>query len=682
MAMPSAPREARAKPSLALVSTSLFLACIVLPAAHAGSLFSGAASAKGSEATGTGPRIQNQIGTVVQPGEAGVSYTASFDRGWFDIELSGLPALPSARFLSYLPVEVKQAGTLLAPGAQFTQFQSLPMFPNETGPAAMRRIVANVKSAGSPQFLLEVFDIDGVLLCSASGSAGQMATCDFETSIEPDVPFPGSVYQTRFDVRATNQGNVTSQFEIESYVLKPAESTGVFSGPGMVAANDAFRVRATHNLRGVPPARYMATFLRIYSTSGQFVKEIPVRYRWDGTNYSDMPLLGSFNTSTQAWGKSVSAFFSQRGVHGGTFVDVPVNATSVTFAAFRDDYYDDSNEATTRDIDLYLVPASNLATDPSQSRIVKASTSAAAFQATTFDDSLDSSETITVTSPALTPGRWYVMPVSKSGEPMDMTVFARFGSFGPAPDFQSGHYYNPSRSGHGAFLDFAGDQWVMVWYTYMEDGTPTWYLASGPAPTPEVGNAIWQSTLFRVVWDGNQSFAYGAGTARVTVLGEDSFQFSYILDGEAGSEKLVRLGGPGCVQYNGNGLDATGHWYSPSKPGFGYSAQFEPNNEVHVAYMYDANGQPRWLYGQKSYNPAVSVVELLQLRGFCPLCTAVPTTTTQVGTMVRTLGPATAPDDLPGLTNISVNATLAPPLSGSWNVNLPVGLLSARKNCR
>jgi hypothetical protein len=265
---------------------------------------------------------------------------------------------------------------------------------------------------------------------------------------------------------------------------------------------------------------------------------------------------------------------------------------------------------------------------------------------------------------------------------MDMFATVRFNAFGPTPEFQSGHYYNPSRSGHGAFLDFAGDQWVMVWYTYEDDGTPTWYYLAGPAPTAEVGNTLWQSTLFRVVWDGNQSYAYAAGTGRVAVLGDDSFQFSYILDGEAGSEKLVRLGGPGCVPYNGDGLDATGHWYSPSKPGFGYSAQFEPGTEVHIAYMYDAKGQPRWLYGQKSYDPAVSAVNLLQISGFCPLCTVVPTTTVQVGTMVRTLGSASAPDNLPGLTSMSVNATLVPPLSGTWSENLPVGLLSARKNCR
>ncbi|MEO8002587.1 MAG: hypothetical protein ABI644_11980, partial [Arenimonas sp.] len=136
------------------------------------------------------------------------------------------------------------------------------------------------------------------------------------------------------------------------------------------------------------------------------------------------------------------------------------------------------------------------------------------------------------------------------------------------------------------------------------------------------------------------------------------------------------------VSSYGENLDATGHWYSPSKSGFGYSAQFESATEVHVSYIYDANGQPRWLYGQKSYNPAINTVSMLQLSGFCPLCAVTPITNTVVGTMTRTLGPAAAPDNLPGLTNMSVDATFAPPLSGTWSENLPVGMLSARKNCQ
>lgn len=679
MGMPSASRASRAKPHRALGSMILLFASVGLATGQAGNLDSRGSA---TNSNGTAPGIKNQIGTVVQPGPAGVSYTASFDRGWFDIQLSGLPALPSAKFLSYGPALVTQSGVLLAPAGTFSQTKVVSGFASSSEAALKRRFVANLRSGSSPQFLLEVRDLDGTPLCSASGSSAQMATCDFEVTLPQSSPNL-TINQTSFDVRATNQGSASSQFEIESYVLNTSEGTGIFSGPGSVAANEVFRVRTTHNLRIVPLAHYMATFLRIYSAAGQFVKEVPVRYRWDGTDYSPMQLLGAYIPETQAWSSGFSSSFADRSIHGGAFIDVPVNATSATFRARRPVFSDDpSSPDLERDVDLYLVPPSSPAPDPSQSRVIKVSTANAAYQATTFDSSRTSTETITVTGPNLTPGRWYVVPVSKTGESMNMGASVIFNSFGPAPEFQSGHYFNPSRSGHGAFLDFAGDQWVMVWYTYRQDGTPTWYYAAGPAPTPEVGNTIWQATLNRVVWDGNQTFAYGAGIGTVTVMGDNSFQFSYILDGESGSEKMVRLGGPGCVPYNGSSLDATGHWFSPSKSGFGYSAQFEPETEIHIAYMYDANGQPRWLYGQKSYNPAVNAVNMLQLGGFCPLCTAVSPTNTSVGTLVRTLGAAAVPDGLPGLTNVSLNATLAAPMSGTWSQNLPVGLLSARKNCR
>ena len=72
-----------------------------------------------------------------------------------------------------------------------------------------------------------------------------------------------------------------------------------------VAAGETFRVRAPHNfLRIVPPTFNMATFLRIYSAAGQFVKEIPVRYRWDGTEYSAWSLLGFYDPARNDWNNS------------------------------------------------------------------------------------------------------------------------------------------------------------------------------------------------------------------------------------------------------------------------------------------------------------------------------------------------------------------------------------------
>ena len=48
-------------------------------------------------------------------------------------------------------------------------------------------------------------------------------------------------------------------------------------------------------------------------------------------------------------------------------------------------------------------------------------------------------------------------------------------------------YFNPNRSGHGMFLSQADSAWALVWYTYLEDGTPTWYLAANAAPGANAG---------------------------------------------------------------------------------------------------------------------------------------------------------------------------------------------------
>ncbi|MEO8002037.1 MAG: hypothetical protein ABI644_09175, partial [Arenimonas sp.] len=467
------------------------------------------------------PQIKNQIGSIVMPGANGVSYTANFDRGWFDIELSGLQALPSARFLGYQPAIISQSGGLIPVAGILTQSRSLSAFTVDSGEALKRRFVANLKSSTAQQFLLEVLDPNGLPACSAMGSSTQAAVCDFEIILPAN---SGSTPPSNYTVRATNSGTSSSQLDLESYVLSTIENNTVFSGPGKVQANEIFRVRTTHNMRLTPPNVYLATFMRIYSSAGQFVKEIPVRFRWDGSEYSAMPLLGLPDPVTGALTNPYSNSFAQRSIHNRVIIDIPVNATSVTFKARRlTAEGSPTPSGAPRDVDLYVGPYN---ADPANSIIAPMSIANAPYQATTVNSSSTNFESITVSGANLTPGRWYVIPVSKSGELMDMNATVQFNSFSDAPAFQSGHYFNPSRNGHGAFLDFAGDQWVMVWYTYLQDGTPIWYYAQGPKPSSEVGYAIWQPTLYRVVWDGSTSFAYAAGFATVTLLGDNSFQFS------------------------------------------------------------------------------------------------------------------------------------------------------------
>ena len=72
--------------------------------------------------------------------------------------------------------------------------------------------------------------------------------------------------------------------------------------------------------------------------------------------------------------------------------------------------------------------------------------------------------------------------------------------------------------------------------------------------------------------------------------------FNFNIDGKSGFDPMVRVGGGSCPAFNGQALDASGHWYSPSLAGFGYTylATGGANpQEVLIPYVYDAQGFPR-----------------------------------------------------------------------------------------
>ena len=258
------------------------------------------------------------------------------------------------------------------------------------------------------------------------------------------------------------------------------------------------------------------------------------------------------------------------------------------------------------------------------------------------------------------------------------TITASFTGHDPAPAFQSGQYFNPERSGHGVFVDFSDEQWVAVWYTYFEDGTPTWYYAEAPAPVGN-GPGIWSAPMFRVGWDGSQTHSTQVGRMVVTPMDPTTMVFSYNLDGDSGTERLVRLGGAGCPTSQGAPLDATGHWFSPGLNGFGYSAQFEPDQEIYTTYLYDAAGVARWLIGAKPWNEAVTQLGLEQITGSCPTCGYAATRSVATGQLTRTLGENG--DGKRGLTHLAVVAPLLAPLAGEWSQSWATALLSKRKEC-
>ena len=95
---------------------------------------------------------------------------------------------------------------------------------------------------------------------------------------------------------------------------------------------------------------------------------------------------------------------------------------------------------------------------------------------------------------AMTPGRQYLMKLAT--KEVTATVTAT------APVVRPGSYFNAARSGHGLFLYPAGSARVGLWYTYLEDGTSTWYYLQAPAPGLD---GLWTSPVYRAAWDGGRN---------------------------------------------------------------------------------------------------------------------------------------------------------------------------------
>lgn len=190
-----------------------------------------------------------------------------------------------------------------------------------------------------------------------------------------------------------------------------------------------------------------------------------------------------------------------------------------------------------------------------------------------------------------------------------------------------------------------------------------------------------------MAWNGSATHLTVVGNLTLTILpgpfeASPKLTASFNLDGSSGWEPLTQLDNASCPQFAGVPLDATGHWYSPERPGFGYNALYQTNVEAFVAYVYDSLGYPRWLIGQKEFDAGDSILPLLQLSGFCPLCQAKPPTTALAGMLTRQLSSISNNDGKPGLTHVEVEASLVPPLDGESRQSLPAFMLTDRHGCQ
>jgi len=330
------------------------------------------------------------------------------------------------------------------------------------------------------------------------------------------------------------------------------------------------------------------------------------------------------------------------------YIDVPPSADTLTIAS------NSSSPDSAGPITFGLVRSDF--PDFSSSAQIAAAPSASPVAAWTLTPA---STTNTTTIP-VTPGRWYVTAQTAAAAGFQLNSQLTY-SAAAAAGIAPGAYYNPQRSGHGIFLSQGGNQQLLDWYTYLEDGTPTWYSAQALVPSP--AGAVWNAPLMRVTWSGTKiNSATQVGSVRLTRINDSDITFSWLLDGKAGSERFTRLGAGACPNFNGMPTNFNGAWYVPTQSGYGLDALALADQLFTAFYFYDALGIARWGVGAAQPFAPWNAMTLTQSNGFCPVCDYRKVTAQPLGTMSINYTDASSG-------KLSMNLTLQSPLSGTWTVD-------------
>lgn len=589
---------------------------------------------------GGGACAEGEVSIVIRPFAESITMAVPSSSGHQDLSVSNVRGLPSARFVASPLVEAQVSEYPLA-------VDPTPWLPFAGNAAMALRVLPSAAAAREWRVLVDARslssgDVDVYLgidsnrdgratpdeLRCASGMSATTERCEMRVV----VPDCGNVVYWMLVVNA-GTGSHTARLETYEVPMGAGDGGLVATGPGKVDARATFPLRMGWNVPGLADTQSRVGYLTVQSDEGVTVGSVPVRVNRTGRLESGLAL---------ASGQEQSFRLAPGTAHDRLFIDVPAGATNLSVTARGSE-----------GIDLYLarVPA------PTASAAVPGISAAPARSAAVLASSARTPlQALSVSGAALAPGRWYIVPSNPSIRIGEVAVRATI--VGIAPAVRPGGYYNTARSGHGLFLYPAGGEWAGLWYTYLQDGSPTWYYLQGRAPGT---NGQWRGTVYRSAWDGARNTLAVVGEAVTTPSGADAFTFSYRLDGQAGSEAFSSFG-RGCPMLGGAPLDASSHWFDPAHAGTGYSVQLFPDYEFYAAFVYDSAGVPRFLTAERAgFGGSTASIPLEQLTGFCPLCTrnAAPTRRA-VGTLARTYS-----ND--SLSLVTLDATYASGVTGRWS---------------
>jgi len=175
-----------------------------------------------------------------------------------------------------------------------------------------------------------------------------------------------------------------------------------------------------------------------------------------------------------------------------------------------------------------------------------------------------------------------------------------------------------------------------VWYTYDEDGLPTFYISNTVPPVD--GSSIYNAILFRATSNDQRNFLTPVGEVQITSVAPGRLMYAWRLNGNHGSEMYRTNIDSSCPLIGGVPSQRTGHWVSPDTSAGGVTLLSIANAEAWIRYYYDNLNRPRWVLADEELPPTLPdgvSMEVLDFRGFCIYCDPSPISREVVGTLER-----------------------------------------------